>query len=262
MKNNVNNLELENDCYIDTFIVPWLKLFYINKIFIYIIPNINFTYPWLHTKIHVFDAYSVIWQTQSLMELSPSWGSATVQLLKKFPAFYGTRRSITAFTRALHWFLTWVTSNQSFTFHSTSLRSILLLSTHVRHGLPSGLLPSAFPPISYMHFSSPHSCYLSCHSIFLGLIIIITIEVEYNLWSSLLCSFLLHFSLDQIISSTLLDTLSKVPPLMSDTKFHTHTDSQQNYKFLYSNFCFYTADARTKCSGRNGSKLYQSSISS
>jgi hypothetical protein len=28
-----------------------------------------------------------------------------VQTLKKFPAFYGTKRSITIFTRALHWFL-------------------------------------------------------------------------------------------------------------------------------------------------------------
>jgi hypothetical protein len=26
-----------------------------------------------------------------------------VQLLKNFPAFYGTRRFITVFTRALHW---------------------------------------------------------------------------------------------------------------------------------------------------------------
>jgi hypothetical protein len=28
-----------------------------------------------------------------------------VQLLKKFPAFYGTRWFTTVFTRALHWFL-------------------------------------------------------------------------------------------------------------------------------------------------------------
>jgi hypothetical protein len=28
-----------------------------------------------------------------------------VQLLKNFPAFYGTRRFITVFTRALHWSL-------------------------------------------------------------------------------------------------------------------------------------------------------------
>jgi hypothetical protein len=30
-----------------------------------------------------------------------------VQLLKNFPAFYGTRKFITVFTRALHWSLSW-----------------------------------------------------------------------------------------------------------------------------------------------------------
>jgi hypothetical protein len=38
------------------------------------------------------------------------WGALSeklpvVQLLKNFPAFYGTRKFITVFTRALHWFL-------------------------------------------------------------------------------------------------------------------------------------------------------------
>jgi hypothetical protein len=39
-------------------------------------------------------------------ELSPSLGGAlVVQLLENFPAFYGTQRFITEFTRALHWSL-------------------------------------------------------------------------------------------------------------------------------------------------------------
>jgi hypothetical protein len=67
------------------------------------------------------------------------------QPLKKFPAFYGTRRFITAFTRALHWSLSWARSIQSLPSHPTSLRSILIVSTHLRLGLPSGLLPSGFP---------------------------------------------------------------------------------------------------------------------
>jgi hypothetical protein len=39
------------------------------------------------------------------MELSPSSEAAIVQLLKNFSAFYGTRKFITVFTRALHWSL-------------------------------------------------------------------------------------------------------------------------------------------------------------
>jgi hypothetical protein len=36
------------------------------------------------------------------MELSPSEKLPSVQLLKNFPAFYGTRRFITVFIRVLH----------------------------------------------------------------------------------------------------------------------------------------------------------------
>jgi len=35
------------------------------------------------------------------------------QLVKKFPAFYGTRRSITAFTSARHLFLSWAIKGYS-----------------------------------------------------------------------------------------------------------------------------------------------------
>jgi hypothetical protein len=41
----------------------------------------------------------------SLMELSLLEELSVVHLLKNFPAFYGTRRFITVFTRALHWSL-------------------------------------------------------------------------------------------------------------------------------------------------------------
>jgi hypothetical protein len=39
------------------------------------------------------------------MELSLLEKLPIVQPLKKFPAFYGTRRFIAVFTRALHWSL-------------------------------------------------------------------------------------------------------------------------------------------------------------
>jgi hypothetical protein len=68
-----------------------------------------------------------------------------VQLLKNFPTFYGTRRFITAFTRALHWSLPWARSIWSIPSYPISLRSILILSTHLRLYLPSGLFPPGFP---------------------------------------------------------------------------------------------------------------------
>jgi hypothetical protein len=62
--------------------------------------------------------------TYSLMELSPSWEAATVQVLKNFQAFYGTQRYITVFTRALYWSLSWARSIQSVPSHPAPLRSI------------------------------------------------------------------------------------------------------------------------------------------
>jgi hypothetical protein len=69
-----------------------------------------------------------------------------LQLVKKFPAFHGTRRFITALTSVRHLSLSWASPIQSIYQRPTSCRSILKLSTHLRLGLPSGLFPSGFPP--------------------------------------------------------------------------------------------------------------------
>jgi hypothetical protein len=82
---------------------------------------------------------------------------AGFQLVKKFPAFYGTRRFITAFTSARHQSLSWASSIQSIPPHHTSWRYILILSSHLRLGLTSGLFPSGFTtktlytPLLYPH---------------------------------------------------------------------------------------------------------------
>ena len=64
-----------------------------------------------------------------------------LRLVKKFPAFHGTRRFITALTSICHLSLFWANPIQSIYPHPTSWRSILILSTHLLLGLPSGLLP-------------------------------------------------------------------------------------------------------------------------
>ena len=76
-------------------------------------------------------------------------------LLKKFPTFYGTRRFITASKKHRHVSLSSARSIQSMPSHQTSLGSILILSSHLRLGLPSGPLKSGFPTKPYMHLSSP-----------------------------------------------------------------------------------------------------------
>jgi hypothetical protein len=93
----------------------------------------------------------------SSMELS----SLVVWTLDSFPAVYVTRRFNTEFTRALHLPLPWARPVQCTSPHPTSTRSILILSNHLRHSLPSGLLPSGFLTNNlYAFLFSPHSCYI------------------------------------------------------------------------------------------------------
>jgi hypothetical protein len=67
------------------------------------------------------------------------------QPLKNFPAFHGTRRFNTVFTRSLQWSLSWAISIQSTPSNPISLRPTSISSTHLRLGLQSGLFPSGFP---------------------------------------------------------------------------------------------------------------------
>jgi len=67
-----------------------------------------------------------------------------LQLVKKFPAFHGTRMFITALTSVRLLSLSWANPVQSVYLHHTSWKSILILSTNLRLRLPSGLFPSGF----------------------------------------------------------------------------------------------------------------------
>jgi len=67
------------------------------------------------------------------------------QLVKIFPAFHGTHRFITVFITTHHWSLPWAKCSQSTPSHPISVRSIIILSSHIRLNLLSGLFPSRFP---------------------------------------------------------------------------------------------------------------------
>ena len=114
-----------------------------------------------------------------------------LQLVKKFHAFHGTRRFITALTSVRHLSLSWAGPIQFIYPHPTSWRSILILSAHLRLGLPSGLLPSGFPTKTlYARLSSPIRVIRPAHLI-LDFITRTILGEEYKSFSSSLCN-LLH----------------------------------------------------------------------
>ena len=111
------------------------------------------------TRVHfTFFYISTYLLTYSILKLTG------FQVVKKFPAFYGTRRFITAFTSARHLSLSWASSIQSIPPHPTSWRSVLILSSH----LPICLLPSGFPTKTlYSPLLSPIRATYPAHLIFL-----------------------------------------------------------------------------------------------
>ena len=79
-----------------------------------------------------------------------------LQLVKNFPAFHGNRRFINALTSVHQPPLSWASPIQSIYPHRTSWRFILILSIHLRLGLPSDLLPSGFAS-KILYTPSPHT---------------------------------------------------------------------------------------------------------
>ena len=127
---------------------------------------------------HILDMYflTAVYFSKTYYLLTP-WcrvlleKTTGLQLVKKFPAFHGTRRFITALTSVRHLSLTWASPIQSIYPHPTSWKSILILSTHLRLGLPSGLFPSGFPTKTlYTPLSSPIRATCPAHLILLDFI--------------------------------------------------------------------------------------------
>jgi len=85
------------------------------------------------------------------------------QLDKKFPAFYGTRTVITAFTSVRHLFVSWASLIQSIPLHTNSWRYILNIILPSTPGSPKWSLSLSFPHQNPDYTCLvPHTC--SSHS--------------------------------------------------------------------------------------------------
>ena len=100
---------------------------------------IHWFQKWRSFKLTLLTYLLTPWSTVLLERLT------VCPLVKKFSAFYGNPKFITAHTSARHLSLSWFTSIQSIPPHPTSWISILILYSHLLLGLPSDLFPSGFP---------------------------------------------------------------------------------------------------------------------
>ena len=125
-------------------------------------------------------------------------------LVKKFPAFHGTRRFITALTSVRHLTLYWTSPIQSIFPHPTSWRSIIILPSHLRLGLrrsPSLRFPQQdhiHPPLFTLRATWP------AHPILLDFITRTILGEEYRSFSSSLCNLL--YSPNKILYSKIIIT--------------------------------------------------------
>jgi hypothetical protein len=95
------------------------------------IAYVQLTFP-----LTLFTKHLITYLLTYSMEQSPSWEANWFCSYQEIPRIYGTRKFITVLTSAHHLSLSWALPIQSPQPLPTSWRSILILSSHLRLGLP------------------------------------------------------------------------------------------------------------------------------
>ena len=123
----------------------------------------------LAKKTKLFPAFTYLF-TYSVVQ-SPSWAANWFAASQEIPRI--SRNPKVHYRTHKRLSLSWARPVQSIYPHPTSWRSILILSTHLRLGLPSGLLPYGFPTKTlYTPLSSPIRTTCPAHLILLDLRIV------------------------------------------------------------------------------------------
>jgi len=146
---------------------------------------------------------------------------------RNLPHFHETPRLITVFTKACHLPLPWVRQTQSTFSYPISFRFILIVSSHLHLGLPSGFFLSDFPTTTlYAFLLFPTHATCPTHRILLHLWGVQSMNLLIMQFSPVSCYFipLRHKYASQ--HSVLEISSVYILPSIWQTKFHTHTKQE------------------------------------